>query len=187
MKGENMRYLFIIVILVALILTAGCNSEKDKTVVTQTPDVCKNYCNDICYDPSKMTCCHGYLVEGKLKIFDTNYGCYNENGDLYCGGKIYLNSSNQYWGCCGGKPQNRNQLCCRIRNSSYGLFDQNSPDDGILFDGNTQTCYKNQVFNGGSDRNCGDNLLCPESMKCCNTTKEGPKCYDPHTYRCGYF
>jgi hypothetical protein len=36
MKGENMRYFLVIVVLVTVILAAGCTSENKKTLVTPT-------------------------------------------------------------------------------------------------------------------------------------------------------
>ena len=124
-----MRDLHVIVLLVAIIITAGCIGEKIDNVVTSTqfptpspittkPVYCKNNCSGICYDSGGQSCCYGKILEGKWKESGSG-SCYNLNyvprsqfdGEWYCGGVIMHTSDGT--SCCNGTAYNSStQGCC---------------------------------------------------------------------------
>lgn len=106
MKGENMKYILFIVIMVAVILAAGCAQQSPATSqVTPAPTVtsCENRCNGICYDTVWNDCCGGTIYPHDYSNFKTG-SC--------CGEKWY--PTNQTGICCGGimYPANKTRTCC---------------------------------------------------------------------------
>ena len=122
-----------------------------------------NQCNGISFDPAVQSCCFGEIAEGNW--YSSNSGCLNEKGDLFCGGKIYPNTSNQInlW-CCGGNLWDRsgddNMGCCNDYSQPDKFKGYDSMvNDGVLFDGTNQHCCNNKIEPGGPWKfwgNCGD-------------------------------
>ena len=125
-----MKYLLFIFLVVALLL-AGCVSENNKnvaipaqtstsTIITLTPAItlCEKKCNDLCYDPSKQSCCFGTILDGNWREESSDGSCENLNfkstalvyQEWYCGGQTY--HANEDIGCCNGTIYNDNTQYC---------------------------------------------------------------------------
>jgi len=116
-----MRYLLFIVLLVAVVITAGCvqsGSTKSKVVPTPVVTSCEKKCNEICYDPSKQSCCFGTILDGKWREESSDGSCNNLNfrstnvayEEWYCGGVRY--HLNEDISCCNGISYNDDRSSC---------------------------------------------------------------------------
>jgi len=108
-----MKYLLLIVLLVAVIITTGCVQPGPAKKVTSCGE--KYRCNGICY-PELGTCCGGIW-----------YPVDNNNIRVCCGGKMVLYGKGT---CCGGKYYSWPPYgtCCG------GIF-YTTPPDGTCCDG----------------------------------------------------
>ena len=188
MKGETMKNLFLIFILVAVIIGAGCVKENQNTLdtpprMTTTPTTifptfttitpiptitfCKGICNGTCYQMGQDCC--GNLV-------------YNYSDSMMCcGGR--LSKSEDGVGCCENRSYDeKTQHCCNWKITPGGPFYMYMNCGNTCYKLDTQTCFKGQVYQGGH-RDCGE-VLCSEGMKCCNDKYKGPVCYNPNTQYC---
>ena len=150
MKWTGMKCILSIILLVVVLMTAGCvqsGSTQSKVVPTPVVTSCENKCNDICFDPSKQTCCFGKILDGSWREESSNRSCMNLNFastnisyyEWYCGGARY--HSNEDIGCC----------------------------NGTIYYYSTMHCCQGKMKNGaGTYPNCGDSCYNPNWESCCN-------------------
>lgn len=205
MKGENMRHLLLIVLLVTVILSTGCTGGNEKISVptTQIPTptnvipiptntLCQKKCNDVCYDPRKQSCCFGIILDGFWREHSQPGLCYNlsyttsieSQSEWYCGGVIFHENDNL--DCCNGITYNFNTThCCNGKivtgGEGYWLNCGNS-----CYDLDNQSCCNGQIYNGFNRCCKSDNnsLICPSGQQCCDDKDKGPTCYNPETQWC---
>jgi hypothetical protein len=198
MKGENMKYLLCIVLLVFVIITAGCVQPEPATLKvtpTPTPTSCENKCNDICYDILWNDCCGDTIYPHDNSNFKTGSCCggkwypLNETGTccggmMYptnnsrtcCGGKMYDGYSND---CCGdvmySREESMSSWCCGGKmypniGNGWSCCAYSRPDlNGIWYNENTQHCCEGKVESGAQGGGWA---------KC------GEICYQPITQSC---
>ena len=199
-----MKHLILIVLLVAIIFTAGCFSKNQDTVVippkTPTPStitltpttitptpmitLLEKKCNNISFYPSRQSCCFGIILDGNWRENSSDGSCEGLNFEYYCGG--VRSQSNRDFSCCNGTAYyERDKYCCDGK--LYKTTEDRS-SEGFLCNGkcyytNTQSCYKGEIYDG-KDRSCDDNYLCESGTQCCYVINRGPICYDPETQEC---
>jgi len=196
MKGEDMKYLLFIVVLVAVLITAGCVQPGPAKKVTSCDE--KYRCNDICYQ-EPGTCCSGkfypsdnnnitYCCGGKMVPYGQGACC----GDTFytyppygtcCGGKFY--TTPPFGTCCGGKWYVTGTAgeCCPDPGVSIG-GDEAIPKYVVLgteytswknymqvwIDTDTQHCCAGKVAPGGGEfwAGCGE-VACIDlrTQSCC--------------------
>ena len=181
MKRGNMNYRLFIILLVAVIIITGCVSKNKETVViptqtlkptitipTPTITLCEKKCNEICYDPSKQSCCFGTILDGKWREESSDRSCNNLNfkstniayEEWYCGGVRY--HLNEDISCCNGTSYND---------------DTNHCNKGKIEAGKVISTQEQQKY---SRTLCGS-TSCPNGFFCCNNA-----CYDPLETNTGY-
>jgi hypothetical protein len=183
MKGENMKYLLFIVLLVTIIITAGCvqpGPATSKVTPTPTPTSCENKCNDICYDIVRNDCCGGTIYPHNYNNFKTGFCCgekwYPTNktgtccgGTMYdykgtcCGDIMYSYNDSKYKTCCGGKLYSYE----RDYPSQYGW----ECCSGVWITTETDHCCAGKVEPGKSKNGfwekCGDSCYDASTQSCC--------------------
>jgi len=161
MKGKNMRYLFLIVLVVAIIITAGCVQSKpatSKVITASTPAQCNfsnavdgfDNCNGICYDSETQMCCGGTIYNAKL------------GDNVCCGGKLYPYQSG--WDCCP------NRFLKRWINDSQD-------NSQVWFNTSTDHCCGGKLTPGGGPtgwygttkqwQDCGNSCYDTGTQSCC--------------------
>jgi hypothetical protein len=222
-----MNYRLFIILLVAVILITGCVSKNKETVViptqtstltsitpTLTITLCEKKCNDICYDPSKQSCCFGTILDGSWREVLSDGSCNNLNfkstnmayEEWYCGGVRY--HLNEDISCCNGTSYNDDTNQCSNGKVESGTsiptleFTQKERTTNIPTTSIPSLKY--------SRIKCGENF-CSTGFFCCNNfcydptegntgsccgsspcargwgcchTVDGNKCYDPSVYKC---
>lgn len=176
MKGENMRYLLICILLVIVILTAGCTIGKSgpgyisKSTITPSPTSteCKyDTCNGICYYNGSQQCC------GDL-LYDVHDG--------QCCGGIMHDYYKDPGTCCDGKWYAKGN-CCNGKWYAYGTKGQCCPDpivekyskyEQVWINTSTHHCCAGKVVSGGVGIQSG----IYEYIDC------GNSCYNPRTHSC---
>jgi hypothetical protein len=197
-----MRYLLFSVLLVAVILTAGCASDEKKSIVTTTltptpttitptptptPTLCKDNCSGVCYDSSRQSCCYGTILDGnwlELSAGDCANLIYKSSritadGEWYCGGVITHMDDYDTLGCCNGTSYKKaTHHCCNgILKSGGGDW----LDCGkSCYYYNTQSCCNDKIYEGKGLKCCNGVSFDPLKFSCCNNSiVNGP-------YRCCY-
>jgi hypothetical protein len=166
MKGENMRYLLICILLVTVILTAGCTIEKSgpgyipKSTINPSPTSteCKyDTCSGICYYNRSQQCCGD-------RLYDVDDG-------KCCGGIIYDYYKDRGT-CCDGKwyTYGTKGECCPNPSSNYLQNEQE------WINTSTHHCCAGKVVSGGEGiqsgiewQDCGNSCYNPRTHSCCGS------------------
>jgi hypothetical protein len=162
-----MKYLLFMILLVAIIITAGCVQQSPATSkITPVPTEAKcnvsvvifgpDSCNSICYDWQTQMCCGGTIYNAKT----------SEN--VCCGGKLYQRQGG--WECCPNTDTKRwinasvdnSQIwfntsthhCCAGKltpgpNGWYNSHKQWQDCGNSCYDTQTQSCCINVISPGG--------------------------------------
>jgi hypothetical protein len=167
-----MKYLLFIVLLVAVIITAGCVQPgptkfypKSTVVTTPTSTECKyNTCNGICYYNGSHQCCGG-------RVYDIDDGSccggiihdYYKDPGTCCGGKWYVDGTRPKGECC---PNNR----------PFDDFTQNYK--AVWINTSTQHCCAGKIVAGGKSirfgyewTDCGNSCYDRQTQSCCISWK----------------
>lgn len=179
-----MKYLIFIVLLVALLLTAGCVSDNKKTVITPaptpvpttiipTPTLCKNNCSGVCYDPGRQSCCYGTILTGKWKeVMAVSGDCYNESSssmtdEWYCGGVLHHSGDGIF--CCNGTAYNtKTHHCCGGLSVQAGPYEDYGNCGSTCYKYSEKTCCNYTTLFAGAHLTCCGRSTCPENQNCCN-------------------
>ena len=187
MKGENMKYILIIVVLVAVIFTSGCIGD---------PQGRTRYCGFIQYDIYENFCCGSTLYASQER---SSVGCCNEisfnpTNQFCCNGVIYSSRTTQHcckgkvepgggtWSDCGGQCYStETQVCCRgvvydkktnhdcCGSAIYDITNQGCCNKETVFSTTTQHCCKGKVESGGGYWfECGSQCYNMDTQSCCN-------------------
>jgi len=161
-----MRYLLLIVLLLAIFLDAGCvQTHPIPSKITTKPTTSECYyansvegydsCNGICWDWKSQTCCGGVIYNVPMK----------EN--VCCGGKLYPYQSG--WECCP---------------ATYLKRWTNSTQDNsqVWFNTSTHHCCGGKVTIGGGStgwygttrqwQECGNSCYDTGTQSCCRFWKQ---------------
>jgi hypothetical protein len=176
-----MKYLLFIVVLVVVVITAGCVNPEPRSYpnskITPTPTVisCDNWaiptkCNGICYNSYQNDCC-----EGKIYPREKVGGSHTGN---CCGGKWYPGKWN-YNPCCAGEMYAYDGVtaCCPVEYTNEP-YDSNISHS--LYNTSTQHCCAGKVLSGGIKvgnmgdnwEDCGDTCFDHSTQSCCVSGSE---------------
>jgi hypothetical protein len=164
MKGENMKYLLLIVLLVAVMLTTGCVSYRGfcggQIITSEGQECCGG---TTVYNTQYQKCCGGTTVYNYTPIFDHPF--------------VFKQT------CCEGKVYSTNYDCCRIMRN--GTFIEKVYDNGNqsccyadeyydtatikVYDTNTQKCCCGEIREGSEGGCCPGPNPFPNSNWYCNT------------------
>lgn len=179
-----MKYVFLIVMVVAVTLTAGCYDDPDKHPEWYTRD-----CGGTQYNYRFQTCCGSTLYNntgtgltccGEKQFLwlrnDDQLSCCSNDPKWYLGlqgtvGEIYSEKSQH---CCNGIVVSGGGDWADCGNSCYE-YDSQSCCNGQLYQGRNRCC------------NPETSPICSEGMRCCNDKIKGPTCYNPDTEYCHHF
>lgn len=166
-----MEYQLFIVILVAIILTAGCSGNEHKT------------CNGVEYNSDTQTCCGGILYTSEVKHYccGQNYyysNSWDKNSQVCCS-----DTSNIQPNETAGEAYNPYEKhCC------FGKLEPVGGDwrecGNACYNWTIQTCCNGTLHQGKDNRCCNDYAMCSGGMQCCNDVIKGYTCYNPETEVC---
>jgi len=176
-----MKHLLFIVILVAILFSAGC-TDPDSIYATASKKY-ETTCGGVSHTVNYL----GSGADGKECCGNTLYpvdyhkkccgGKYLEMDftEICCGGEVY--PSNQY-NCCGNVSYNNSQSCCAgvVYNEAYlGCC------NGKVLNFTTQHCCKGEIGPGGGvwPEDCGNQCYDSIIYRCCNK-----QLYNYHTQSC---
>ena len=180
-----MKYIFFIVLLVLVIITAGCvqpGPATSKVTPTPTAATC-NYaneivgydsCNGICWDWETQTCCGGTIYNtkftetvccgGKVYPYQSGWDCCPDTflkrwiNDTQDNSQVWFNTSTDH--CCGGKVTSGGGLT-----GWYGTTKQWQDCGNSCYDTGTQSCCQGwdsnanksvKIVKQGKDSCCKD-------------------------------
>jgi len=157
-----MKYLLFTVLLVAVILSAGCvQSEPAVSKVTPPPTSTEcqySTCNGVCYYNGSQKCCGS-------RLYDVNDG--------ECCAGIMHDYRKDMGTCCGGKwyVYGTKGECCPYK-LVYDDFTQNY--EAVWINPTIQHCCGGKVVSGGKEisgsitwKECGDSCYNPITQSCC--------------------
>jgi hypothetical protein len=135
-----MKYLVLIVVLVAIIFTVGCTGNKISNDQHRTL-----HCGAVQYDDQNQWCCGNTLYTLQER---------NSNSLSCCNGAVYDSFDSS---CCNGIVYHtNNQSCC---NRTVISYDNNQfCCNNVIFDGSTHNCCNNVLYDISTQRCCNNKL-----------------------------